>query len=75
MGRNVSYLVLCPHYKGEDAHKIVCEGLQPMSSVHVAFSEPKDRKAWEKRACKSWEWERCPIAEMHERRYQEEAGE
>ena len=71
MGKRAqSLLAMCPFYKSEDTHRVICEGLRPMSSIHVAFGLPADRRSFEKEFCKNWGFEACPLAQMHRKRYE-----
>ena len=71
MGKRAqSLLAMCPFYKSEDKHCIVCEGLLPRSSIHVAFGAPADKRAFEKDFCKSWHYDACELAQMHRKRYE-----
>lgn len=75
MGKRIQSLrALCPFYKSEDSQRICCEGLLPRSSIHVAFADSNDRREFGRTHCKSWDYEACPLCQMHMKRYQE-AGE
>lgn len=69
--RTESLVVLCPFYKSESGNKIICEGLGPHSSLHMCFGDAAARKRYEMRFCKSWEYEGCKLAELHEKRYED----
>ncbi len=69
--RTQSVLAICPFYKSEDAHRILCEGLCRDNSIHMAFGTPAGRRSWAGRYCRSWDYEHCPLAGMQEARYEE----
>ena len=67
----VSFLAKCPFYKHYDAHKIVCEGVQEDSSIHMTFGQVSDRKDYEKARCHG-DYKKCPVAQMLYRLYGED---
>ena len=62
-------MAICPYYKDEEKQKVYCEGLCEQSSIHLAFASPPQRREFERSHCKSWEYEKCPLAQMHKQRY------
>ena len=67
-----SLLAICPYYKDEDRQKVRCEGLEPATAIHYAFSTPARCREWKDNHCKSWGFEECPIARMLTERYDED---
>lgn len=70
--RAPSLVAICPFYKDQERQKIICEGLEQGSSLHLTFATPDMRRAFEIGHCKCWDYEKCPLAEMHSKRYSEE---
>lgn len=61
--------VICPYFRSEDHHTIFCEGPEEKSSIHIAFSTPQLRKAYQVRFCKGC-WNRCLIGEGLNRKWE-----
>lgn len=64
MGKHtVSKRAVCPFYKHEDPQVIYCNGIQPGSVIHLAFSSKTDAKEYKTSRCHS-DWCSCEIACM-----------
>lgn len=61
MKRHISNEVLCPFYRSEDGYRICCEGMDKLSSIHVVFRTPTDKKGYSAHYC-CREYRRCGIA-------------
>lgn len=72
-GRMVSKSVICPFYTEEDRQTIFCEGLEPGTSVHLAFSTPPLLKTYKKRFCECTRYKKCLIAQMLFKKYEEDS--
>ena len=71
-----SPVAICPFYKDTEKQRVHCEGLEANCSLHVAFATPEQRRAFELGHCKSWDYETaCPLAKMHNERYEHEEPE
>ena len=68
MKRRQDVLVKCPYYKGEEAQKICCEGVQDGSSIHLAFDTKPNLRQYKTQLCKG-AWGKCFIADMLNRKY------
>lgn len=67
--------VKCPYYRREERKqqkKIVCEGVLDGSSIHQMFSSVSDLKRTKDCFCKG-DYNKCPIAEALNRKYDYEA--
>ena len=54
--------VKCPFYHGNNANKIVCEGLAKGNTINLVYESQTDRKEYMNNKCKSIEKCRtCPI--------------
>lgn len=71
MSRRTSFLAKCPFYKFYDDRKIICEGVQEDSSIHMTFGQTIDRKDYERCRCHS-DYKKCPVAKMLYKLYDEE---
>lgn len=71
-GRRASKNVFCPFYNEEDRQTIFCEGLEPGTAVHLAFSTQPQLKAYKKRFCECTRYDKCLIAQMLAKKYEEE---
>lgn len=72
MKRYVSKEVDCPFYHSEDSQKIYCEGIKDGTSLHLAFGDSNERKAYRNQYCCN-EFGECRIADMLYTKYEEEA--
>lgn len=70
-GRRASKNVFCPFYSEEDRQTIYCEGLEVGTAIHLAFSTPPQLKAFKKRFCERTCYDKCPIAQMLAKKYEE----
>ncbi len=70
-----SPVAICPFYKDTGKQMIYCEGLEPDSSIHLAYGRVERRKDHEIKYCKSWNYENCFVAKMHLDRYEHEEPE
>ena len=66
---NQSLEAICPFYKWEDKTRIVCEGIASGCTIHLMFADGKTKRDFARHQCKSWEYEHCALARMHEGRY------
>lgn len=57
-----SACAMCPYYKGEGSHRIVCDGFYPESNVHITFPARKVLEAHKEKFCYTWRYEECPLA-------------
>lgn len=65
--------VLCPYYKNLRNQSIICEGIRPKTSTHVAFASMKDCQGYMGEYCCS-AYNECWIAKMHNERYRDLLG-
>lgn len=62
--------VVCPFYRGQEAYKISCEGIQKNSSLTLSFSLPMERKQHCEHYCNSISgFQNCPVAIMLNSKY------
>lgn len=59
--------VKCPYYRFENRCVIFCEGVQPQQSIHMAFGDGGEKRAYEKQFCHRI-WSDCMIAAGHNAR-------
>lgn len=63
MKRHISNEALCPFYRSEDSHRVVCEGLVNASSIHVVFqSSTKKQEFCRKNCCGNYK--ACKVSHM-----------
>lgn len=74
-GRREDKAVLCPFYTEEASQIIFCEGIEPDTTVHVAFSSKALKSNFKHRFCESQRYEKCRIARMLALKYEEEEKE
>lgn len=68
MKHRADVLVKCPYYKFEEKQKIFCEGVQEGTAIHLAFDTNPNLKDYKRQFCKGC-YNRCLIAEMHNRKW------
>ena len=71
----VSIYIKCPYYKREERKgqtKIVCEGILEGTSLHQTFGNLADLKKHKNAFCMG-RYNRCPVAEALNRKYDYEA--
>lgn len=61
--------VLCPFYKEEESSKIICEGPEDRTSMHLAFSSPAQKTEYMLDHCKAG-WEKCVLTQALEMKYE-----
>lgn len=54
MKRKMDVLVKCPYYKGEEKQKIVCEGVQDGTAMHLAFDTQDNLRKYKNKFCKAF---------------------
>lgn len=65
--RYVSPIVVCPYYKSQSGNLIYCEGPVDGSSIHMAFSSPAEREAFQDNSCKTMDYAKhCVVARAHD---------
>ena len=74
-GRRADKAVLCPFYNEESAQIIFCEGIEPDTTTHIAFSSKAHIKNYKHRYCENQRYKRCWIARMLTLKYEEEENE
>lgn len=68
MKNKISKEVECPYYHSEQTQKILCEGVNGYTSLHLAFAGRAKMAAYKKEVCCK-NWESCLIAQMHNRKW------
>lgn len=68
MKSKVSVYTKCPYYRREEPQKIFCEGVEPGTSIHLAFGSAGQKKDYEKLYCKAC-WPKCLIAQAQNRKW------
>ena len=63
MKRLTHAAAVCPFYQFYERHKIVCEGVQEDSNLHMTFSNPDDRKDYHDAMC-CGDYKKCRVAKM-----------
>lgn len=71
MKRKVTKSVLCPYYQSDEKQIIYCEGVEPDTRIHLAFSSSPQLKCYRKRFCEG-SYNRCRIADMLNKKWDEE---
>ena len=51
MKRFHDVMAKCPYYNGEETQKIICEGVQEGSAIHLAFDTAQNRRGYKKCFC------------------------
>ena len=72
MKRFHDVLAKCPYYNGEEKQKIVCEGVQEGSAIHMAFDTPQNRRDYKKCFCNRG-YNSCLVADMLNRKWDYDA--
>ena len=67
--RRQDVLVKCPYYSGEEPQKVVCEGVEKGSALHVTFASPDQRKNYKNKFCKR-QYNDCMICKMLNRKWE-----
>ena len=60
---------VCPFYKGHQQQVIYCEGPVDGSAMHLAFAIPAKQEKHRVRYCEKFDYEKCPLAGMLNRKY------
>lgn len=55
----------CPHYKRESSQVIYCDGIQPGSVVHLAFSNRTEALNYKRNFC-GGDYDSCRLCKMLE---------
>lgn len=61
----VAKSTVCPFYKREDQQMIICDGISPNSSTHVAFGNASECLKYKQKYCRD-ECTECEIYRMLE---------
>lgn len=61
---------LCPFYKREDQQMIVCSGIEPNTSTHIAFGNASECAAYKQEHCRK-NYNECEICRMLEVVYEQ----
>ena len=61
--RYISVRAKCPYYKSEDTNIIYCKGVQPDTSLHLAFAYPGEKTDYREECCTE-DYESCSIYTM-----------
>lgn len=61
--RWTSVKVLCPYYKAQTTHEIICVGLEPNSNIHLSYASPDQRKAYEECHCMN-DYQKCMVFQI-----------
>lgn len=64
----VSVYAKCPYYRREERQKILCEGVQDGTSIHLVFGSVPSMKGYTKCFCKG-DYNRCLLAKMLNGKY------
>jgi hypothetical protein len=65
---------LCPFYCCEDPQRIMCEGVEDKTGLHVTFPTPLGKKDYTAKYCAN-RFESCRIYKMLEGKYANEDGQ
>ena len=66
MKRYESSEAICPYYRGERKLQIYCEGFFG-NTLCQNFADGEAKEQFEALFCDCWQWDTCPIAQMHDR--------
>lgn len=58
--RRESRCAKCPFYDGEEAQKVVCEGVEENTRIHLCFDTPASQRAYKIEFCYNY-YEDCII--------------
>lgn len=61
--------MLCPFYHCEDPRRIICEGVQERSALHLAFGDEGDKSDYKAQFCER-AYESCIVEKMLEGKYE-----
>lgn len=64
-GQYISKSALCPFYKREDQQMIICDGVYPNSSTHLAFGNASECLEYKRKHCRK-DYNECEIYSMLE---------
>ena len=70
--KDEDHLVQCPYYKHDTSQVIFCEGLEDGMVIHLAFDTHPRLINYKGRYCRRCNWPNCPLASMHNARYEYE---
>lgn len=62
---------LCPFYNCEDPQRIMCEGIEDGTGLHLTFATPMGKRNYALRFCAK-DFEACKINRMLEEKYSNE---
>lgn len=66
--RRESKCAKCPFYNGEEAQKVVCEGVEDNSGIHLCFETPASQKAYKMAYCYN-QYSECRIYKALDSKY------
>ena len=62
--------VVCPYYRDQDKHTIMCEGIGDRTTLRVCYPSRARVEAYQRDYCNSMDgYKECPIATMLNERY------
>lgn len=70
--RKADKSVICPFYSEEEAQKIICEGLEPGTAVHLTFASPSLLREHKHKFCCKDSFKQCRLAQTLFKKYEEE---
>ena len=68
MKHKISKEVVCPYYHSEEQQKILCEGVNNFTSIHLTFGGRTHMATYKREKCCK-EWKSCMIAQMQNKKW------
>ena len=63
MKRHESYLAQCPFYISEDSNRVLCEGIEEDSTIHIVFQSSTKKREYCKKHCRD-NYKACKVSVM-----------
>ncbi len=68
--RRESKCAKCPFYECEEAQKVICEGVEENSGIHLCFKTPESQKKYKREHCYN-NYEDCIIYKALSSKYED----
>ncbi len=72
MNKFESFRAVCPFYNCETNALIICEGVEPNTTIHIAFGNQRRKKQYCEEYCYNCKkYNKCRVARMLEEKWDE----
>lgn len=66
-----SAVIICPYFQRESEQKIACEGVVEDSTTLLKFCSEEEKRRHRRMYCQSYGYEKCPLAKILRRKYEQ----